>query len=376
MAAGLYLVSVLSISIIFSTNQWRFRSQFYLSSMFKNNGFEDIHGLYMDGQEFGLFEPVLNHRIKIHRWELESRFKVSFAIVRFTKHGLICLVLLSKLFEVDLTVCKDISPKPGPDCQFKLRTTKNIESQNKLPPLSNSNSFNRVNLHNMGKINLCCTRLGLGWTAICCPYTCPRLLTEQYAYEHRPDARINHIPVRITGNHYSRVRNYSKSAVNLHNVVMINTTQEKLPNIEPITEGLKFCTLNAQSLNNKAATFIDYVCDRKPDVVAVTETWFTDKESASRALCTPIGYKLLDHPRLGRLGGGTGVLFRNNITTKKVAAAELQSFEYSEWDIKSGFQRIKLIIIYRPPYSDRHPVTTGVFITEFANFFGICCPLC
>ena len=76
---------------------------------------------------------------------------------------------------------------------------------------------------------------------------------------------------------------------------------------------IEFCTLNARSLNNKAAEFVDFVCDRKPDLVANTETWFTDDESASRVLCTPEGYKLLDCPRLGRLGGGTGVLFRTGI---------------------------------------------------------------
>ena len=96
--------------------------------------------------------------------------------------------------------------------------------------------------------------------------------------------------------------------------------------------------------------------------------WFTDDESASRVLCTPEGYKLLDCPRLSRLGGGTEVLFRNSIITTKVAAAELQSFKYSEWSIRAGTQRLKLIIIYRPPYSVNHPVSTAVFFTEFSSF--------
>ena len=90
----------------------------------------------------------------------------------------------------------------------------------------------------------------------------------------------------------------------------------------------------------EAAEFVDLVCDCKPDLIAITETWLTDNESASRALFTPEGYKLLDHPRLGRLGGGTGILFRNSIVTTKVAAAELQSFEYSEWSIRARTQRL------------------------------------
>ena len=38
---------------------------------------------------------------------------------------------------------------------------------------------------------------------------------------------------------------------------------------------------------------------------------------------------------------------------KKGATAELRSFEYSEWDIKSETDQIHLIIVYRTP--DAHP---------------------
>ena len=73
------------------------------------------------------------------------------------------------------------------------------------------------------------------------------------------------------------------------------------------------------------------------------------------------GYKLLDYPRTSRTGEGTGVLIRDNLTVKKGATAELRSFEYSEWDNKSETDRIHLIIVYRTPYSEAHPVATSVF---------------
>jgi hypothetical protein len=63
-----------------------------------------------------------------------------------------------------------------------------------------------------------------------------------------------------------------------------------------------------------------------------------------------------------------GILFRDNVGVKKGDAAELRSFEYSEWDILSGTQRIHLVIVYRTPYSAAHPVTTGVFLEEFSEF--------
>ena len=47
---------------------------------------------------------------------------------------------------------------------------------------------------------------------------------------------------------------------------------------------LRFCTINARSLNNKAGDFIDFICDYKPDIAAITETWFHENESAARVL--------------------------------------------------------------------------------------------
>jgi exonuclease III len=61
--------------------------------------------------------------------------------------------------------------------------------------------------------------------------------------------------------------------------------------------------MNVQSLNNKAGEFIDFIYEYQPDIVALTEMWFLETESVSRTLCTPSGYKLLDHPRSYHRGG-------------------------------------------------------------------------
>jgi hypothetical protein len=45
--------------------------------------------------------------------------------------------------------------------------------------------------------------------------------------------------------------------------------------------------LNAQSLNNKSAEFTHFICEHTPDLVALTGTWFKDKESAVKTLSTP-----------------------------------------------------------------------------------------
>ncbi|EDO26758.1 predicted protein, partial [Nematostella vectensis] len=91
-------------------------------------------------------------------------------------------------------------------------------------------------------------------------------------------------------------------------------------------------------------------------------------DSAARIASTPPGYRLPDHPRPDRNGGGTGILARDSLVVKNARAGIYDSFEYSEWTIVSGSTRLRLLAIYRPPYSSSHPLTVSMFISEFAEF--------
>lgn len=106
---------------------------------------------------------------------------------------------------------------------------------------------------------------------------------------------------------------------------------------------------------------MDYICDLKADLYAMAETWLTENDASVRVELIPDGYNLLDQPRVGRRGGGTGLLYRNDLCVKKVESGEENSFEFSERIISSIGHDIRLFITYRPPYSDEHQVPTSVF---------------
>ena len=92
-------------------------------------------------------------------------------------------------------------------------------------------------------------------------------------------------------------------------------------------------------------------------------------ENQHQKLSVPLGViGFLDHSRSGRRGGGTGLLFKNNLKVTKVTGGEQQSFECSEWKVLSGSRRVNLIIVYRQPYSVAHPVTIAAFFVEFAEY--------
>lgn len=86
--------------------------------------------------------------------------------------------------------------------------------------------------------------------------------------------------------------------------------------------------MNFRSLKNKSAAFVDYIQERQADVVALTEIWLNEMDSAVTGEATPTGYKFLDHPRPVRTGGGTGVLFKESITVKQFLETVYDSSEY------------------------------------------------
>ena len=132
------------------------------------------------------------------------------------------------------------------------------------------------------------------------------------------------------------------------------------------------CSINAQSVRNKTAVIFDYICDHTSAIITVTEDWLTDQGSSIRAelKLLPNGYKILDHKRSDRRGGGTGMIYHESLDVKKIDAgvSAQYSYEFSEWIVKSNGYNIRIAIIYRPPYSERHPVTTNVFLTEFPDY--------
>ena len=150
------------------------------------------------------------------------------------------------------------------------------------------------------------------------------------------------------------------------NLVQINCVSDL--HLRTSATHLTVCTLNARSIANKSALFVDYINECKADLCAITETRLSDNDSAVRYDITPPSYKLFHCPRSDRGGGGTTLLFRDNINVCKLESGSRNSFEFSEYLVCTGSSRIRLVIIYRPPYSTNHPVTVNSFIDEFSDY--------
>ena len=91
---------------------------------------------------------------------------------------------------------------------------------------------------------------------------------------------------------------------------------------------------------------MDYICDCKADLFAITDTWLSADDTAVRAELCPDGYRFIDHPRFGRRGGGTGLVYRDSQGIKKADAGEKDSFELSEFTVTSlSLHNLRVVII-------------------------------
>ena len=126
--------------------------------------------------------------------------------------------------------------------------------------------------------------------------------------------------------------------------------------------------MNVRSIKNKSAQFVDYVTSCKADLFALTETWLSKNDDAHRAETTPTGFKLIDLSRTRSSRGWSGTFIQKNLNVQNVASKEHRSFGYLEFIVSSGTFKVRVVVVYRPPYSPAQPVTTSTFSTDFAEY--------
>ena len=97
--------------------------------------------------------------------------------------------------------------------------------------------------------------------------------------------------------------------------------------------GIHIHLMNACSVANKTAIIPEYATDNV-DMLAITETWMKHNDPVTANELTPPGFSLHHAPRVGRVGGGVGILYKNEF---KLTAKENPTMSY-------------FIIVMNPPY--------------------------
>nr|XP_054757019.1 ankyrin-3-like [Lytechinus pictus] len=129
------------------------------------------------------------------------------------------------------------------------------------------------------------------------------------------------------------------------------------------SKNIKFAMLNARSVKNKTAEFVDYILDHELDIVAVCETWLTPNDADMIGQLTPCGFTFKHIPRAGKRGGGVAVLFKSQLDVRILDSPNITSFEMIQMSLNHKQKVLHLINVYRPPT----PTQFQTFLEEFSN---------
>lgn len=86
------------------------------------------------------------------------------------------------------------------------------------------------------------------------------------------------------------------------------------------------------------------------------------------------GFKFRHAPRLHRTGGGVAVIHRESVDLVTLSTHAFPSFESMCCDFTphhNSSVSIKLIVIYKPPYSRKNKTTSSMFLQDFADYLSV-----
>ena len=133
------------------------------------------------------------------------------------------------------------------------------------------------------------------------------------------------------------------------------------------SNNIKIALMNTQSIRNKTAYINQLLIENKLDFCLITETWLTDDDIVLRTAATPPSYVFLDCCRHQGRGGGTALIAKQIYKPKISNYMHKQTYEFSEYNLTINKLHILVIVVYRPPYSQRNPNSVSSFIDEFQN---------
>ena len=104
------------------------------------------------------------------------------------------------------------------------------------------------------------------------------------------------------------------------------------------------------------------------DVCLLQETYLRKGDDAKFQEIKDRGWEIHSAPRKQRIGGGVAVVYRADLGVKASVHKSFSTFESIEATLGNATELIRLVNIYRPPYSKKAPFTQSQFLAEFSGY--------
>ena len=114
---------------------------------------------------------------------------------------------------------------------------------------------------------------------------------------------------------------------------------------------------------------MEHLQDVGCDICFVQETFLRDGDKAKLAEIQEYGWNIISNPRKYRSGGGIAMLYKNSIELKcNTKVTKYKSFQVMESLLKTDQDLVRLVNIYRPPYTKKARYTECDFLEEFEDY--------
>ncbi len=160
---------------------------------------------------------------------------------------------------------------------------------------------------------------------------------------HRKTRRCKRGGYQQRRNSYLRLLAQNRS-VNHHNLTVIECQPEE--KVHMLTQELKICTINAQSIRHKDCLIRNILDDERIDIAVITETWLRSEDDVF-CECTIMnneGYSFINQNRRGnRRGGGLGLVLRKPLKCCARRNGSTDTCEIAEWKIVVRNKRLAVL---------------------------------
>lgn len=116
---------------------------------------------------------------------------------------------------------------------------------------------------------------------------------------------------------------------------------------------------------------MEHLQDQECDICFVQETFLKEADTAKLQEIRDYGWNILSNARKHRSGGGIAFLYRKDITLKiNTKVTKYKSYQVMEAVLNTKSGLIRLVNVYRPPYTKKARFTESMFLEEFEDYLG------
>ena len=129
-------------------------------------------------------------------------------------------------------------------------------------------------------------------------------------------------------------------------------------------------SFNCHSVRNKVHEVMELISSNEIDIICLQETWLRKCDTSIIEEIKEYNFEIITErkPRKCDIGGGVAILYRKNLSLRKLKYKQYPSFEAVTVIFSNSYNQPAITNLYYPGYSDKHKYSHASFLNDFDDF--------